>query len=213
MVDASNWTPFPILERTDDYVLCIDIDGNQCSLTPREYHERCEIVRMVDRCARQEGGNKLREHTMRRMLALQQAGQFKGLLGAGNRLKTVAQLQGEYQELHRVWADDAVALQASRLENQILKDKMKDMSKRLKASKRATQRRDVRIEKVEKQLATLNARLKATLSEDGKLALVIDYIKSQIFGTKCACLAPHTHTRTHLDSLSATEYIHPLRIF
>jgi hypothetical protein len=205
MVDASNWTPFPVLEQTDEYVLFINNDGNQCSLTPREYHERCEILRMVDRCAHQEGGNKLREHTMRRMLVMQQEGQFKGLLGAGTRLKTVAQMQGQYEELKRVWANDAVALQASQLENQRLKEKLQDKSKRLKAANRATKRRDIRLEKAEKQLATLNDRLKATLSEDGKLALVIGYIKSQIFGTKYVCLAQHT--RTHLDSLY--NRIHP----
>jgi hypothetical protein len=203
MVDepVNNWTAFPILEETEDCVRFIDVHGNQCSLPPRQYHERCEIIRMVDRRARKSGDNQLREHTMRRMLSLQEDGHFKGLLGDGSRLKTVSQLQVDLDEMKRMWADEVVQRQAAELREQKTKEKLNDKTKRLKSAKRAVERRERRINKVEKQLETLNSRLEATLSEDGKLALVIDYIKSQIFGTKHVCLA-RSLTHTHRRSLS-----------
>jgi hypothetical protein len=187
--DWADWTMFPILEESDESVLFIDSKGNHCRLPYRKYKERCEMHRLLDRRACQEGGNDLREHTFRRMLTLQEEGHFKGMLGGGNRLQTNAELQLEVERLKQLWANAAVEVQAGALREQALKDKLKDSAARRKAAERAAQRKAIRLAKAEEQLATLNARLKATLSEDGKLALVIDYIKSQIFGTNYVCLA------------------------
>jgi hypothetical protein len=141
MVDPlpSNWTAFPILEETEDHVLFLDTNGNQCSLPPGEYFESCEIVRMVDRRVLRSGGHRLREHTMRRILTIEENGGFQGLLGSGDRLKTVTQLQGELDDMKRLWADESAERQAAELRAQTETGKRKDMAKKLKAAKRAAE--------------------------------------------------------------------------
>jgi hypothetical protein len=52
---------------------------------------------------------------------------------------------------------------------------------------------------------------KLGIAVGGKLALVIDYIKSQIFGTNPVRFASHTHTHT-FQSLPLYNITHTLRI-